>query len=117
MFAERVRELMNKKHVSWRNVSADLDIGVNQLYYWSVNQTTPRKDTVTKLANYFGVTEDYLLGIEDIEDEVYDILSSAANDMHEEYTEPEKALIEMFRKASPENKLHIIHDVVEWSKK
>lgn len=117
MFAQKVKDLLRERHETWSYVSDKLDIGRNQLYYWALNKTVPRMDTVEKLSTYFGVSVDYLLGNEEKMEEVYEILSSAANDMHEEYTEQEKALIEMFRKASPENKLHIIHDVVEWSKK
>lgn len=115
MFADNVKKAMYAKGTTWKDTADALNIGQNQLYYWARNNTMPKKETIERLANYLDVTESYLIGLDDIKEEITKELENKYEPSYE-LTEQEKALIEMFRNASPENKLHIIHDIVEWSK-
>ena len=65
MFIERLLELMNERNVSIRQLSSDVGFGVNQIKYWKTHGTLPKADIVEKIAEYFGVSVDYLLGKEE----------------------------------------------------
>lgn len=67
MFIERLLELMNERNVSIRQLSSDVGFGVNQIKYWKTHGTLPKADIVEKIAEYFGVSVDYLLGKEETE--------------------------------------------------
>lgn len=57
---ERVKELANKQGISIVELEEKLGFGRNSLYSW--NKKTPNGDRLIKVADYFGVTTDYLLG-------------------------------------------------------
>lgn len=64
-FSERLLDLIKEKGVKWKNVSADLQIGINQKRYWETHDNLPDGDTLKKLADYFGVSIPYLIGDSD----------------------------------------------------
>ena len=64
-FSERLLDLMKEKGVKWKNVSADLQIGINQKRYWETHDNLPDGDTLKKLADYFSVSIPYLIGDSD----------------------------------------------------
>lgn len=57
---ERVKELANKQGKSLNKVEDDLGFARNSLY--ALKRNKPSVDRITKLADYFHVTEAYLLG-------------------------------------------------------
>ncbi len=57
---ERIKLLAEKQKISIRKVEEDLDFGNGTLNRWRKN--TPGADKLSKVADYFGVTTDYLLG-------------------------------------------------------
>lgn len=61
-FSERLQELLLEKSVSWKKVSEDLRIGINQKRYWETHGNVPDGETIKKLAAYFGVSAAYLMG-------------------------------------------------------
>ena len=60
MIFYRINELANKQGKSLQKVSEDLGFGVNYLYRLKNQQ--PTADKLIKLADYFNVRVDYLLG-------------------------------------------------------
>ena len=64
-FSERLLDLIKEKGVKWKNVSADLQIGINQKRYWETHDNLPDGETLKKLADYFGVSIPYLIGDSD----------------------------------------------------
>lgn len=114
---DRLKALMSKKGVTWKQISEELKIGKNQPKYWEEKDTLPDGKTLIKLSQYFEVSVDYLLGIE----EKNALLMQNALDMLSETdtSEQEKALIMMFRSTNEEGRLRIIqavmniHDEVE----
>lgn len=64
IFSQRLRELLKEKGVTWKEISSELEIGKNQQKYWEDKDIAPDGKTLMKLCEYFGVTSDYLLGID-----------------------------------------------------
>ena len=57
---DRIKLLAEKQKISIRKVEEDLGFGNGTLNRWKKN--TPGADKLSKVADYFGVTTDYLLG-------------------------------------------------------
>ena len=76
LFSERLEELLKERRLTWKEVSATLHIGRNQKKYWSDNEVVPGLETLTKLAEYFGVSVDYLRGTDDLKQQAMNVLDS-----------------------------------------
>lgn len=61
MFFERVTELCQKKGISLSTAAKEIGLSNSAITYWK-RGAVPKASTVQKLADYFGVTVDYLLG-------------------------------------------------------
>lgn len=59
---ERIKKLAEKRGKNLKTVATDLGFSENALYKWK-NQS-PTTDNLTKVADYFGVSLDYLVGRE-----------------------------------------------------
>ena len=57
---DRVKLLANKQGISIVELEEKLGFGRNSLYSWKTK--TPNGDRLTKVADFFGVSTDYLLG-------------------------------------------------------
>ena len=65
----KIKELRFKKSVSLQVVANE--VGASKPHIWELEKGTtknPSLELVTKLAQYFGVSVDYLAGVEDTED-------------------------------------------------
>ena len=60
---ERVQYLAKNQCLSVRELGNKLNIGPTTLYKWK--KQTPKSDILIKVADYFGVSTDYLLGRSD----------------------------------------------------
>lgn len=58
---ERIKELAMKRGVNLQKVSEDLGFSTNYLYSLK-NKKTPSADHIAKIAEYFNVSTDYILG-------------------------------------------------------
>lgn len=86
---ERVKNLCKIKGVAIKEMEQDVGISKNATFKWKTS--TPSSKTVAKLAEYFGVSPNY-------------ILSGELTDKYEHYTDPEtEELIEVI-KTTPELK-------------
>ena len=65
---DRIKELAEKRGKSLPSVSADLKFSDNLFYRWKTSN--PKASDLAKVADYFHVSVDYLLGREDKEDEI-----------------------------------------------
>ena len=61
----RLKELRLEKKMSIHKLSETVQIGVASIYRWENGQCDIKGDYLIILAKYFGVTTDYLLGLED----------------------------------------------------
>lgn len=61
---EIFEQLMQKKGVTAYRVSKDTGISTATLTDWKMGRSTPKNDKLQRIADYFGVTLDYLTGRE-----------------------------------------------------
>lgn len=64
-FAERLKELRNDKELSQTQLAKATGLSHTAIVYWETEQRVPNANAIIVLAKFFGVTTDYLLGLED----------------------------------------------------
>ena len=63
--AERIRLLRNEKNIGQNELSKQLGVSNASISYWENAKQEPSASALYKLATYFDVSADYLLGITD----------------------------------------------------
>ena len=63
-FGKTVRELRCEQGISQRELGNRLGVCNQTVSFWEGGQREPDLDTLVKIANYFEVSTDYLLGVE-----------------------------------------------------
>ncbi len=74
--AEKLQLLRKQKNVSQLEVSNYLDLTVGAYQNYENGRREANYETLTKLAIFFGVTTDYLLGLEEKKDPIETIAST-----------------------------------------
>lgn len=69
----RIKELCLKKGISISKLETELGFGNSSIKKWKSN-SSPSIDKIIKIANYFDVTVDYLIGMTDIESPISEII-------------------------------------------
>ncbi len=59
---ERILELIKERGITALKMTADLGLSNSAVTDWKKGKAKPSVDAVVKIADYFGVTVDYLLG-------------------------------------------------------
>lgn len=62
MFGDKLRGLRTSKNLSQEKLGSILNVSSNAVYSWEVGKTQPSIEMITKIAKYFDVTPNYLLG-------------------------------------------------------
>ena len=62
---ERIKSLADKQKISLKELAIKLGFSENNIYRWKTSK--PKGEDLAKIADYFHVSVDYLLGREDIE--------------------------------------------------
>lgn len=62
-FPERLRELRKYKDVGQKEVGAIIGLSESSIGKYELGERTPDPDSIIKLADFFNVSTDYLLGI------------------------------------------------------
>ena len=65
IFAERLRDLRMEKGVGQNKLAEDLGLSNASISYWENGKQEPTASAIVKLACYFDVPTDYLLGLID----------------------------------------------------
>lgn len=65
MFLERIAALISSRGITRNKLLHDLGLDKNSFFNWEKRGTIPSGDVVAKIADYFGVSVDYLLGQEE----------------------------------------------------
>lgn len=91
-FATRLRELRKSNNVSQQKLSKYLNFGYTAIANYESGRNQPSLDTVKKIAQYFDVTVDYLIGASDYPKRESDI------------TDKESELLGIFRRINEEEK-------------
>lgn len=63
MFAKRLKELRNENQISQTELATALNISNRTISMYEQGNSEPNADILSKIANYFDVTTDYLIGI------------------------------------------------------
>lgn len=61
--SDRLKELLKEKGITSSKLATDLGVSKSVVHYWVNGNTTPNVDYVIKLALYFSVSSDFLLGL------------------------------------------------------
>ncbi len=63
IFAERLMELRKERGLSQATVAKDLGVSLGIICYWETNKSDPTATNIAKVARYFNVSSDFLLGL------------------------------------------------------
>ena len=66
MLSERLKQLRAEQHLSQRSLADKLNISQQSITAWETGRSEPTSGALTKIANFFDVSTDYLLGQTDI---------------------------------------------------
>lgn len=64
-FAERFKALRQEKGIGQVQLAKELDVGKSIISLWELGTCEPTLSKLIAIAKYFGVTIDYLAGLED----------------------------------------------------
>lgn len=95
MLFSRVKTLADERGENIKTVATKLGFSENAFYKWKTQ--SPKSDTIEKVADYFNVSTDYLLGRTDNKYIHTDIETIAAHHVDEDWTEEELEEIERFK--------------------
>lgn len=62
IFMKRMKELRQKKGISMEELATALGVSKSRINMWENNGSVPRSDILLKIAEYYDVPTDYLLG-------------------------------------------------------
>lgn len=65
IFGERLRELRTEANLSAKELAKELYTSDASIIRWENNQINPSIEQLKKIAIYFKVSADYLIGLED----------------------------------------------------
>ncbi len=65
VFADRLLELRKEKGISQAYLSKSLGVSYAVVCYWETNRSEPTAPNLVKIADFFDVSVDYLLGRSD----------------------------------------------------
>ena len=72
MFYDKLKELCDKKGIKPSRVAIECGFSKGTVSHWKKDGTLPQREILSKIANYFGVTIDYLIGNEQKENPLAD---------------------------------------------
>ena len=64
VFPERLKSLRQDKNIGQIQLAKDLDVGKSVISLWERGECEPTLSKLVAIANYFGVSIDYLAGLE-----------------------------------------------------
>ncbi len=65
IFGERLKMLRAEKNIGQNLLAKELELSNASISYWETGKQMPTAEAIFKIAQYFGVSADYLLGITD----------------------------------------------------
>ena len=108
----KIRELREAKGIQQKSLAIDLGVSQPTVSDWESGRKTPSARSTQKLADYFGVTIDYLLGREDTKkDPTADSSDGAFKMPIHNISDDEYSIILAYRQASPADR-QIIDNII-----
>lgn len=107
---KRIKELRKCKHITQIELSEYLNVGQSTLANFEGGRRIIPVDIIIKLANYFNVTTDYLLGISSIPTS-----DSHTNTLNSSITlsEDEQKLVDTYRQLSSDEKQVVLGKAID----
>ncbi|MBQ8615086.1 MAG: helix-turn-helix transcriptional regulator [Clostridia bacterium] len=65
IFAQRLKELREEKHLNYVDLSKELNVSYTTISRWENQLRVPNIIELKKIAQYFNVSADYLLGLQE----------------------------------------------------
>lgn len=65
IIGKRIKELRLERKISLLTLSKAIKVDKHAIIYWEQEINEPKATYIVRLAQYFGVSADYLLGLED----------------------------------------------------
>lgn len=97
-FVEKLDDLISQKGTTRNKLLLELNLGKNSFVNWTNRGTLPNGDTIVALAEYFGVSSDYLLGIEKADDKYVSVPKDSLIALIENMTPESRQKLENFVK-------------------
>lgn len=115
---DKLKELRNIKEVTQFEIASKTGISRSVYSQYENNLVDPSAFVIKKLAEYFEVSSDYLLGLEDdFGTRIPAVPTGAAKAMGDTLTAQERELLELFRELSPYLQGMTMEAVKSWAKK
>lgn len=109
---ERFCELLKQRHVKVSDVSKATGIAPSFFSDWKAGRYAPKQDRLKRIADYFGVTVDYLM-TGDLHDQDYYVDKDARELAQFLFENPEyKVLFDASRKVKKED-LQIVKEIID----
>ena len=124
-FNERFESLLRSRKLTKAAIADNLGIRRQIFTEWKTNGNLPRMDIATKIAQFLGVSVEYLLtgineeknSITDEEMEIVNKYRAGQLQQESEYTEEEKKLISLWRALTDDQKDDVMHEMEYKSEK
>lgn len=112
MFSKRLRNLRENKGVNQEKLGAILGLSASTIGMYEQGRRQPDNDTLIKMADFFGVSVDYLLGktevknyINPYDDELEEVLFSKAKDLTDDEKKAVLSVINAIKKDVDDGKI------------
>lgn len=99
MFPQRLKNLRKQKDLTQTELANLLNLSHGAIAMWETGKRQPDNDTLLRIADFFGVTVDYLLGRDE------------KTPPDEDLSESEKLLLELFNRV-PEEKQAVLLQLI-----
>lgn len=109
MLSKILKQERNKKGLSQMAFAKLFGVSQQTIGSWETNRTSPDLESLSKLANFFNVSIDYLLGLTDIPETIDTYIAKQSNKqpVENQYNADEQELIQLYRELPPEGKITI----------
>lgn len=104
---ERFEELCNKKNVTAYKVCKETGIQTSTISSWKKGRYIPKREKMSKIASYFNVTVEYLMGEDEEPIEPTNIISDGQKN-ESVISDEEIDLLNLFRKLNEEGKSKLL---------
>lgn len=95
--ANRLMQLREEQKLTQAELANKVGISKNSIYYYENEKRVPDANTVIKFARFFGVTTDYLLGLDDVRTHDDMILIEWLNDQEAQICRYRKQLCRIYK--------------------
>lgn len=111
-------DLRSEKNISQQKLADCIGVSQSTIAQIEKNRNEATASTIRKLAKFFDVSADYLLGLEDdFGTRIPAVPTGAAKAMGDTLTAQERELLELFRELSPYLQGMTMEAVKSWAKK